>query len=132
MLKVFGVVRLTGEPETRKVGDTTVTNVNAVHNERVKVDGEWTSKPVWIRLSVWGSRGETFGKFLGKGDLVQIEGRLRVDQDTGNPAIWYDNDGNAHSNIEVTVSEWDFCGKGSGKGSELKTAKETAEEIPWD
>lgn len=72
--KIEVIGRLGKDPETKKVRDTTVTNLS-VGASVVKGDEKTTT---WYRAQVWGSRGEACAKYLAKGDPVFVEGDLKA------------------------------------------------------
>jgi len=70
------------DPETRLTP-----NGKKVCNFSVAVDRRWrnaegeTKKATdWFNVEAWGRLGEVCQEYLGKGSLVYIEGRLKVDQ----------------------------------------------------
>jgi single-strand DNA-binding protein len=64
----------------------------------------------WHRVTVWGRRGEALGKFLKKGDLVFVEGRLQTSSYERNGEKRYSTDIIA-VNIVLPAS-----GRGRGEG----------------
>ena len=127
MLKIHGVVRLGGDPVTKSVGDTTVTNFSAAHTHRFKKDGEWMECPVWLRCTMWGTRGQVIQDHVSKGRQIESFGELVPDLDTGGPRIWHGNDGEPRASFEVRLSDFGFVGKSDSGGS-----KAEQDEIPWD
>jgi len=108
--KVTLIGRVTKDP---RIGTTAsqakVANITiAVDNRKKNAStGQWDSIPMFIDVSIW-NRGE-FGKmadfverFLHKGDLAYVEGRLEA------PREWTGQDGVRHINLNVTADEIQF------------------------
>ena len=70
--------RLGKDPETRttKNGSAVVTFPVAVDRLWKNRDGESRKETDWFTVEAWGKLGQICQKFLGKGRLVFIEGRL--------------------------------------------------------
>ncbi|MBF0523616.1 MAG: single-stranded DNA-binding protein [Deltaproteobacteria bacterium] len=78
--KVMIIGRLGKDPEVRYT-----TAGTAVASFTVATDESWTNKEgqreertEWHRIVAWGKLGETCGKYLTKGKLVYLEGRLQT------------------------------------------------------
>lgn len=77
--KVILVGRLGSDPEVREVSrDNIVANFSVATDESYKKDGEKVKKTEWHRIVVWGKLAEIVEKYLGKGDLVYLEGKLQT------------------------------------------------------
>ncbi|MER3478832.1 MAG: single-stranded DNA-binding protein, partial [Leptolyngbya sp. ERB_1_2] len=59
----------------------------ATNDRRRDKSGEYQDVPTWFRVTVWRTLAETAAKYLKKGRLVYIEGRLTVEE-------WTDREGN--------------------------------------
>lgn len=72
--------RLGKEPETRttKNGSAVVSFPVAVDRMWRSRDGESRKETDWFNVEAWGKLGQICQKFLGKGRLVFIEGRLQT------------------------------------------------------
>lgn len=70
-------------------------------------DGQRVKKTTWFRVSAFGTMAENCEKYLSKGALVYVEGRLRAD-DYGNPRIWERNDGSTAASFEVDAIDIRF------------------------
>lgn len=66
-----------------------------------KKTGERTTSTEWHNIVVRNKAAEICEKYLGKGDKVYIEGRLRTRQ-------WQDDTGNARYSTEVQAQEFTF------------------------
>lgn len=73
--------------------------------------GEKVKETTWFRVAVWGNMAETCNKYLDKGSLVKVEGRLTVDKSTGGPKIFTKTDGTASASFEINASHVLFLSK---------------------
>lgn len=64
----------------------------------------------WFRVSVWGRQAETTNEYLSKGRQVLVEGRLRVDPNTGGPVTFTRNDGTVGASFEIVADTVRFIG----------------------
>ena len=70
---------LTADPDLRALpSGTPVCKLRLAVNTRKKdgATGEWTDKPNYFDVTVWGAQGENCAKYLSKGRPVAIDGRL--------------------------------------------------------
>ena len=70
---------LTKDPELRSLpSGTSVCELRIACNTRRKdqASGEWTDKPNYFNVKVWGAQGENAARYLSKGRPVAIDGRL--------------------------------------------------------
>lgn len=72
-----------------------------------KQTNEKVEETEWHRISVWGKQAESCNKYLSKGRMVYVEGRLRTSS--------YDKDGVKHYSTEIVGEVVQFLG---GKGGE--------------
>jgi single-strand DNA-binding protein len=102
--------RLGRDPETRTVGNDSVTKLN------VASDHGWGDKKTttWISVDVWGKRGESVAKILKKGSEVVIRGEVYTRE--------YEKDGQKRTSLECRADAVDFAGgkkdSGGGGGSD--------------
>ena len=109
--KVFLMGNLTRDVEMRALpSGMSVGSFGLAVNERFKSrDGEWQERANFIDCEIFAGRADALAKYLGKGDPVFIEGRLRLDQ-------WQDKQGNNRSKLKVVVEDFQFVGgRGGGK-----------------
>lgn len=90
---------LTRDPETRSVGEHTVTGFGLAINE--KRGGKEST--VFIDCEAWNRTGDTIAEYFTKGKPILIEGKLRLDE-------WQDRDGGKRSKIKVSVDSFTFVG----------------------
>jgi single-strand DNA-binding protein len=119
MNKVLLVGRLTRDPELRTLpSGKHVTTFSVATNEyRGQNAGERTE---YHSLVAWDRLAEICGQFLGKGQLVDVEGRLQTRQ-------WDDDAGKRHWKTEVVVNSLEML-SGRGKKEYAKEAQAAADE----
>lgn len=95
---------LGGDPEVRFTpSGKPVCNVSLACSEKWKdKDGTQKERTDWIRLVIWGPRGEAFAKYHKKGSEALVSGKIRTDS--------YEKDGVKIHTTEVEVAEWFFVG----------------------
>jgi single-strand DNA-binding protein len=119
MNKVMLVGRLTRDPELRTLpsGKHVTTFTLASNEYRGQNAGERTEYHACV---AWDRLAEICGQFLGKGQLVDVEGRLQTRQ-------WDDDAGKRHWKTEVVVSSLEML-SGRGKKEYAKEAQAAADE----
>lgn len=102
--KVAMVGRLTKDPEVRYTADnqTPVAKFTIAVDRTFKRDGQPTAD--FIPIVVFGKSAENCGKYIKKGRLVAVSGRLQT-------RSWDDPDGKRHYATEVIADEVDFLDK---------------------
>lgn len=111
-----------------------VTNFSvATTNAYTSKSGEKVKETTWFRVSVWGTLAENCNKFLDKGSLVKVEGRLSMDKATGGPKIFTKADGTTSANFEINGNSVLFLSsKSEAAHSEQVTASAQSEdELPF-
>src|ERR1700759_5582897 len=98
--KVILVGRLGRDPETRFTGGgQAVANFTMATDETYKDrNGERQKKTEWHRIVAWGPRAEFAQKYLKKGSLIYLEGRLQTRE-------WQDKENQKRSTTEINVSD---------------------------
>ncbi len=97
---------LTRDPELRSTsGGMSVCSLRVATNTRRKDNstGEWTDKPNYFSVTVWGAQGENCARFLSKGRPVAIDGRLEWRE-------WQAQDGSKRESIEIVADAVQFLG----------------------
>ena len=99
------VGNLTKDPELRftPTGQATATFGLAVNRRFKDSSGEWTEKPNYFDIKVWGAQGENCAQYLSKGRPVAIDGRLEWSE-------WEAQDGGKRSKVEVVADTVQFLG----------------------
>jgi single-strand DNA-binding protein len=111
--RVVLVGNLTRDPELRHTpGGTAVCKLRIAVNSRQKDSntGEWTDKPNYFDVTVWGGQGESCAQFLAKGRAVGVDGRLDWRE-------WEAQDGTKRQAVEIIADTVQFIG-GRGEGGE--------------
>ncbi len=76
--KVMILGRLGRDPEKKySAAGTAICNISVATSERVKKGNDFEEKTEWHRVILFGSQAENASKFLKKGSLVFIEGRIQ-------------------------------------------------------
>ena len=85
----------------------------------------------WFRISVWGKQAESCDKFLHKGSLVLVTGRLTHD-DKGNPRTYQRKDGTWAASFEVNASNVRFLpGKGDTPMGDTPMGDADSQDVPF-
>lgn len=83
-------------------GGTMVLNFTVAVSERARgADGGYEDRPSYIDCAVFGARAEAISRYLTKGSLVMVQGRLRQ-------LSYTDRQGQRRSKVEVMVDEIDW------------------------
>lgn len=137
--KIIILGNLGQDPEMRYMPDgTAVTNFSVATNRRWTdpATEETVSETTWFRCSAWGKRGEVINEWFTKGKPILIEGRLKVDPQTGGPKMFTRGDGTIGTGFEVNVDNFSFAGGGDERdgGSAPRSgtaAAQEEDEIPF-
>ena len=100
------VGNLTRDPELRQTpSGTSVCGLRIAVNTRRKdgATGQWTEKPNYFDVTVWGQQGENCAQYLSKGRPVAIDGRLEWRE-------WDAQDGTKRQAVEVIADTVQFLG----------------------
>lgn len=107
--KVIIVGRLGADPELK-----TLSAGNSVARLSVATSENWTDKngqkqerTEWHRISVWGKQAENCAKYLAKGRMVYVEGRLQTRK-------YEDQQGQTKYSTEIVASTVQFLSSGAG------------------
>lgn len=75
--RIIQVGNLTRDPELKVFGETTVCKMRLAVNDRVKVNGEWTDKPMYFDVDAFGKLAEICAQYLKRGSRVMYEGKAK-------------------------------------------------------
>lgn len=105
--KVIIVGRLGSDPEMKAVGQgSTVTRLSVATSESwVDKGGQKQERTEWHRVTVWGKLAELCGKYLAKGRMVYVEGKLQT-------RSWEDN-GQKKYATDIVASTVQFLSAGN-------------------
>jgi single-strand DNA-binding protein len=82
----------------------------AVNSRRRDESGNWTDKPNYFSISVFGNQAENCAQYLSKGRPVGVDGKLRWRE-------WQAQDGSKREAVEVVADSVQFLGsRGDGEG----------------
>lgn len=106
--KVIIVGRLGQDPEMKAVGQgSTVTRLNVATSETWNdKNGQKQERTEWHRITVWGKLAEICGKYLSKGKMVYVEGKLQT-------RSWEDN-GQKKYATDIVASTVQFLSPNTG------------------
>jgi single-strand DNA-binding protein len=110
--RVVLVGNLTRDPELRHTpsGMPVCSLRIAVNSRRKDESGQWTEKPNYFSITVWGAQGENCAQYLAKGRPVAIDGRLDWRE-------YQTQDGQKREAIEIVADSVQFLGgRGEGEG----------------
>jgi single-strand DNA-binding protein len=105
---------LTADPELSTLqSGTSVCRLRLAVNRRFKDQstGEWSERPNFFDIKVWGAQGENCAQYLSKGRPVAIDGRLEWSE-------WEGQDGSKRSKVEVVADTVQFLGSPRDSGGE--------------
>ena len=127
--KAFLIGRLGRDPEIRKVNSgTSVVNFSIATDERWSDrSGERQQRTEWHKIIAWGTLAETCAKYLNRGQLVFIEGKIQTQE-------WNDRDGNKRKTTEIIASSMQMLTpRGGGSGDHTpQQAKPKAQPVAED
>jgi len=104
--RVVVVGNLTKDPELRHTpSGMAVCSLRIAVNTRRKdqASGEWTEKPNYFDVTVWGNQGENCAQYLSKGRPVAVDGRLEWRE-------WDAQDGTKRQAVEIVADSVQFLG----------------------
>jgi single-strand DNA-binding protein len=110
--KVILVGNLGADPELKYTpSNRPVCNLSIATNEVFKdKGGQRQERTEWHRVTVWGEQAENCSKYLAKGRMVYIEGRLQT-------RSWDDKtDGKKRYSTEIVADRVTFLGGGGAEG----------------
>jgi len=107
---------LTADPTISDVG---CCNFTVAANTSLMVDGK--PKTEFVRVAVWGKRGETVARFFKKGDPIFVYGDYVSSEYVG-------QDGNTHISHNLRNADFDFVRAGTNRSSNASTANEDGDD----
>ena len=122
--KVILVGRVGKDPELRHLDNNmTVGNFTLATNETYKnKSGERVTNTEWHNLVVWRAQAEFAGKYVKKGTMIYVEGKIRS-------RSWDDKDGIKRYTTEIEVENIQLLSpksEGSGQQNEGNTQNQTS------
>ncbi len=115
MNRVSLIGNLTRDPESRKLpsGASVCACRIAINESYTDRDGKKVETPCYVDVDLWEKQADAASRFLHKGSLVLVEGRLQYDE-------WKTDDGQTRSRLKVRgdrVQFLDRAPEGSGGGT---------------
>ena len=110
--RVVLVGNLTRDPEMKHLpSGTALCSLRvAVNTRRKDESGQWTDKPNYFDVSVWGAQGESCAQYLSKGRPVAVDGRLEWRE-------WEATDGSGKRQaVEIVADNVQFLGSRGDSG----------------
>ncbi|WP_217922237.1 single-stranded DNA-binding protein [Miltoncostaea oceani] len=124
--RVTLVGRLTRDPELRHTGGgDPICSIRLACSSRGRGDdGQWTDKPNYFDVTVFGRQAETASTYLAKGRRIGVDGRLSWRE-------WQAQDGSKRQSVEVIANDVFFLdsrgdGEGGGGWQERRNADDLA------
>ena len=122
--RVVLVGNLTRDPELRHTpSGTSICKLRLAVNTRIKdgATGQWTDKPNYFDVSVFGNQAESCTQYLSKGRPVGVDGRLDWRE-------WEAQDGTKRQAVEIIADSVQFLGSRGegGEGGERQFVPATA------
>ena len=120
--KAILIGRVGKDPDVRTVGDSKVANFSVATSEKYKdKNGERQEKTQWHRVTAWRQLAEIIQKYVKKGILVYIEGRIEYRE--------YESEGVKKYATDIVASEMKML---SFPDDAEKKEEAPAEEAPND
>ncbi len=128
--KIILIGRLTKDPESKYTPSGTLVSTFRLASGRIYTDknGEKQEETLFINVITWGGKSnlaENVSKYLKKGSLVLVEGRLRVRN-------YETSDGSKKIAVEVIANTVKFLSKREEEGPSEEIEEPVDEEIPID
>ena len=93
--------RVGKDPETKQLTNGVVSNFSLATSEKYKdKQGQKQEQTEWHNITAWGKTAETVDKYVKKGDMIGVEGKMTYQK-------WEDKDGN---NRTTPVVKMDMYG----------------------
>ncbi|MFT6112334.1 MAG: single-strand DNA-binding protein [Bacteroidia bacterium] len=113
--KVILVGHLGKDPEVKYLDkDRAVANFSIATNERYNDrNGNKVETTEWHNIEMWDGLAKVAEKYLKKGSLIYVEGKLKTDE--------YEKDGIKRYNTRIRVNTLNMLDKASGNSDDIST-----------
>jgi single-strand DNA-binding protein len=102
--KVILLGRLGKDPVVRRLDNgRVVANVTLATNDHYTKDGQRLESTEWHNLEMWDKQAETAEKYLKKGSLLYVEGKIRTDR-------YIDAEGQERQTRKIRVNNFQMMG----------------------
>lgn len=110
--KVILVGRVGKDPEVRHLdNNSVVASFTLATNESYKnKSGEKVTNTEWHNIVVWRSLAEIAGKYIKKGTMLYVEGKIRT-------RAWNDKDGNKRYTTEIEADNFQMLSSRGDEGN---------------
>ncbi len=100
--KVMLIGRLGRDPEIRySANNTPICNFSLATSDRIRKGDTFEEKTEWHRIVIFGNQAENANKFLKKGSLVFVDGKIQS-------RTYQDKDGNERTVVEIIANSLNF------------------------
>lgn len=118
--KVMLIGRLGKDPEIKTIpSGKKVANFSMATDEGYKKDGVKVEKTEWHKIIVWDKLAEIVDKYVKKGSLIYIEGKIST-------RAWDDKDGNKKYTTEITADTMSMLGGKTDGGSNQSSGQQSS------
>lgn len=91
---------LTKDPETKKVGDSTICEISIATNRYYKQDNKYEQEVSYFDIKCWNKLAEVCKKYLKKGRGIRVIGRLKQER--------WEKDGVKKSKVIISAEHIEF------------------------
>jgi single-strand DNA-binding protein len=114
--KTILIGRVGQKPEVKQVSNTSVAKFSLATTENWKdKDGTKKEETTWHNIVIWGKLCDVVEKYVNKGDLLYVEGRIKNDK--------YEKEGVTHYTTSIVVNELKMLGSKDSKGETKQEPK---------
>lgn len=108
------------DPESRfTTTGKKVTHFSLGITQRWKTDGETKENTDWVFVEAWGKLGDICSQYLHKGNLVYVEGRMKVDR--------YEDKGETRYSTKVVALQMQMLDRKSGEEPAMNVEEESGD-----
>lgn len=122
--KVIICGRLGKDPEKIETKNTIITNINIATDESYIKNDEKVKKTEWHNITAFGKVAESCAKYLSKGSVAIVEGKLQTDK-------WEDKDGNTRYTTKIIASNVRFVSTNNEKKSDEQSGQSKKDGLPF-
>jgi single-strand DNA-binding protein len=127
--KVIILGRVGKDPEVREVSSgVKVANFSIATSEKWKdkTTGEQKEQTEWHNCQAWRGLAEVIGKYVKKGDMIYVDGKMKTRK--------YEKDGVTHYATDIIVDNMTMCGgkrEGGGTASSGSSGTPPEDDLPF-
>lgn len=122
----FLVVGNVGQnPELKETSTVSVANISIATKDKKKDGDKWVNTTDWHYITLFGQTAEYFCKFVNKGDLVAVQGKIKYNK--------YDTeDGRSVTKTNLVGDTWDiYKSKVSAEDNEQESNNKRQDIDEW-